>query len=180
MVLTPSQSLGPIVSLLEPSAEPSLLSRFFVTIGAIVLAVVTFVGVVARAIAARWRGILLAHIFFLTVWLAIQVFSFAKDAFAYLRDNIPTWVGKIEAPSSLLPYTSSSPNTSSSANTSSSLPQVSSVKPLTNNCWRDRSLDGNCFTQAETRRKAPPHRVRIPIPGSPPCYRFYPCRSDNI
>jgi hypothetical protein len=145
------------VSFLGPPAESA--SGFFATIGAAFLAVVTFVGVVARAIAARWRGILLTHIFFLTLWLAIQVFSFAKDAFAYIRDNVPTWFSKVEVPSA-------------------PLPKVSSSKPLTNNCWRDRSLDGNCFTQTETRRKAAPARPRIL--AQPPCYRFYRCGSDDI
>jgi hypothetical protein len=35
---------------------------------------------VLKQIAARWRGIVLAHIFFLTLWLAIQVFFFATGA----------------------------------------------------------------------------------------------------
>lgn len=32
-------------------------------------------------IAARWRGIVLAHIFFLTLWFAVQVFFFATGAY---------------------------------------------------------------------------------------------------
>jgi hypothetical protein len=35
---------------------------------------------VLKQVAARWRGIVLAHIFFLTLWLAIQVFFFATGA----------------------------------------------------------------------------------------------------
>ena len=150
------------MSFLGPPAESA--SGFFATLGAAFLAVVTFVGAAARAIAARWRGILLTHIFFLTLWLAIQVFSFAKDAFAYLRDNVPTLLGKVEAPSA-------------------SLPKVSFSKPLTTNCWRDRSLNGDCFTQRESQRDPPrkaalPHRPRMP--PRPPCRGYYMCGPDDI
>src|SRR6202040_2240077 len=101
---------GATVSLLEPPVEPAPLSRFLIFVGAVALAVVTFVGVVARAIASRWRGILLAHIFFLTLWLALQVFLFAKNAVGYLRDNVPTWFHRGEVGSSPAPSTSPTPS----------------------------------------------------------------------
>jgi hypothetical protein len=156
---------GATLSLLEPPVEPTPLSRFLIFVGAVALAVVTFVGVVARAIASRWRGILLAHIFFLTLWLAVQVFLFAKNAYGYLTEHIPTWFSRVEVGSS---STSSSPPTPSS--------KPSSFKPATTICWRDRALDGDCFARAEPHRKVKPHRLRIPEP--PPCRRFYMC--DDI
>ena len=153
------------MSLLEPPVEPAPLSRFLLFVGAVALAVVTFVGVVARAIASRWRGILLAHIFFLTLWLALQVFLYAKNAYGYLRDNVPLWFTRVDVGSSSTSPTPSAP---------SSKPSPS--KPAITNCWRDRALDGNCFARAEPHRKVAPHRVRIPEP--PPCRRFYMC--DDI
>ena len=156
------------MSLLEPPVEPAPLSRFLIFVGAVALAVVTFVGVVARAIASRWRGILLTHIFFLTLWLALQVFLFAKNAVGYLRDNVPTWFSRVEVGSS-------SPSSSPSSKTSPSKPAIPS-KPATTICWRDRALDGSCFARAEPHRKVAPHRQRIPEP--PPCRRFYMC--DDI
>jgi hypothetical protein len=156
---------GATVSLLEPPVGPAPLSRFLIFVGAVALAVVTFVGVVARAIASRWRGILLAHIFFLTLWLALQVFLYAKNAYGYLRDNVPLWFSRVEVGS---PPTSTTPSTPSS--------KPSSSKPATTICWRDRALDGNCFARAEPHRKVVPHRLRIPEP--PPCRRFYMC--DDI
>jgi hypothetical protein len=157
---------GASVSLLEPPVEPAPLSRFLIFVGAVALAVVTFVGVVGRAIAARWRGILLTHIFFLTLWLALQVFLFAKDAVAYLGEHVPIWFSRVEV--------GSSPSTSSSPPTSSAKPSPS--RPVVTNCWRDRSLDGDCFGRTESHRKITPHRLRIPEP--PPCRRFYMC--DDI
>jgi hypothetical protein len=151
------------VSLLEPPVEQEPLRRFFTGIGAAALAVVTFIGLVATAFASRWRGILLAHIFFLTLWLALQVFLYAREAYAYLRDNIPTWFSQVthlQAPST---------STTPAAN-------VASSKPVVTNCWRDRSLDGDCFKPAEPHRKPPPHHRRIPEP----CPRFYICRFDDI
>lgn len=144
------------MSLLEPPVEQAPLRRFFIGVGAAALAVVTFVGLVATAFARRWRGILLAHIFFLTLWLALQVFLFARDAYAYLRERVPVWYGGISYPSI-------------------SAPRLSSSVPTTN-CWRDRSLDGDCFKPMEPHRKSPPHHRRIPEP----CPRFYICRFDDI
>ena len=143
-------------------------AEFFASVAAAAAAVVLFVGVVATAIAARWRGILLTHIFFLTLWLALQVFLFAKNAYGYLRDNVPHWFSRVEVGSSSTSSTSSPPPTPSS--------KPSSSKPATTICWRDRALDGNCFARAEPHRKVAPHRLRIP--GPPPCRRFYMC--DDI
>ena len=135
-------------------------AAFFASVAAAADAVVLFVGVVASAIAARWRGILLTHIFFLTLWLALQVFLFAKNAYGYLAEHVPMWFSRVEFgfPSSTQP---SKPSPS---------------RPATTTCWRDRSLDGDCFARTESHRKVPPHRLRIPAP--PPCRRFYMC--DDI
>ena len=169
------------MSLLEPSAEPPFLSRFFVAIGAVVLAVVTFVGTVARAIATRWRGILLTHIFFLTVWLAVQVFLFARNTYGYLRESVPTWASLTDGVSSST--SPSTPSTSSSTPSSSSIPSKLPpanppvvAKSETTICWRDRSLDSTeCFAPTKHYRKAP-HRVRTFFP--PPCHRYYRCGDD--
>jgi len=165
----------------EQPVEQEPWRRFFVGVGAATLAVVTFVGVVATAVASRWRGILLAHIFFLTLWLALQVFLFAKDAYAYLRDHVPAWLSQVSHTQILPSGSTSSSNSTSSSSTSSSTsspstssPKVSSYKPVT--CWRDRSLDGDCFKRAEPHRKVPPPRPRI----YEPCRRAYNCWSDDI
>lgn len=48
---------------------------------------------VLKQIAARWRGIVLAHIFFLTLWLAIQVFFFVTGAYWCLPAENSKFVG---------------------------------------------------------------------------------------
>lgn len=164
------------MSILEQPAEPSPLSRLFVFVSAVALAIVTLVGVVASWVAARWRGILLTHIFFLTLWLAIQVFLYAKEAFAYLSEKVPNLaiqVPHLPAPSGL-----------------DLLPKTPSTKSVAT-CWRNRSLGGNCFARVESRRaepdrteppRKPPPRLR---PHEPPaffpCRRFYyNCGADDI
>jgi hypothetical protein len=165
------------VSILEQPAEPSPLSRLFVFISAVALAIVTLVGTVASWVAARWRGILLTHIFFLTLWLAIQVFLYAKEAFAYLSEKVPNLAIQV-------PHLPAPPGLDL-------LPKIPSTKSVTT-CWRNRSLGGDCFARVESRRaepdrtepprKPPPPRVR---PHEPPaffpCRRFYyNCRADDI
>jgi len=183
------------VSILDQPEEPSLLSRLMITLGAVGLAIVTFAGVVARTVAARWRGILLTHIFFLTVWLAVQAFLYTRDAYMYLREKGPTFgVTRLTSPSTG-PATGSSsgPSTGSSSGPSSgpssnpatgpstkpsgstAAAKASPYRPVT--CWRDRSLDGDCFVP---QRKPPPARVRTYERPAFPCCRPYNWRSDDI
>jgi hypothetical protein len=52
-----------------------------------VLAVAAAIAALCSEIAARWRGIVVAHLFFLTLWMAIQVFFFATGAHWCLPGN---------------------------------------------------------------------------------------------
>jgi len=65
----------------EPPVAPEPLRGLWTGALAAALLVFTAVGGLFKEIAARWRGIVLAHIFFLTLWLAIQVFFFATGAY---------------------------------------------------------------------------------------------------
>jgi hypothetical protein len=65
----------------EPPRGPTPLSGFWVGLGTLALGIVAFVGAIFEAVAARWRGIVLLHLFFLTLWLAVQVFFFATGAY---------------------------------------------------------------------------------------------------
>jgi hypothetical protein len=65
----------------EPPAAPEPLRRLWTGILAAALLIFTALGRVFKEIATRWRGIVLAHIFFLTLWLAVQVFFFASGAY---------------------------------------------------------------------------------------------------
>jgi len=149
-------------------------------LGAVGLAVVTFAGVVARTVAARWRGILLTHLFFLTLWLAVQAFLYTKEAYTYLREKGPTFgvAARLTSPSTG-PSTGSSSNPATGPSTkpsgSTPAPKASPYRPVT--CWRDRSLDGDCFVP---QRKPPPARVRIYERPAFPCCRPYNWRSDDI
>jgi hypothetical protein len=127
------------VSLLEPKVEASPLRSM--------LRIATLL---AAAILARWRGIILAFILFLTVWIAIQVFLLIRSASNYLYDNAPNWVAH-HAPKEL--------------------PLISPSGPVTT-CWRDRSVTGDCFKPAGSRPKPPPTGRRTPQPVRPPCLRF--------
>ncbi len=66
---------------------PPPLDRFWLGVGAAVLAVASAVGAFFKHISARWRGIVVAHLFFLTLWLAIQVFFFATGAYWCIPGN---------------------------------------------------------------------------------------------
>ena len=94
-----------------------------------------------RQITKRWRGIILAFVLFVAIWLAVQAVAAVYRGYAYLRDHAPGWpdfTREIPLPSARGP----------------SLPPLS-------NCWRDRSLAaGSCFKDGG----APPHR--IPLPAS--------------
>jgi hypothetical protein len=65
----------------EPPAAPEPLRRLWTSALAAASLIFAALGRVFKEIAARWRGIVLAHIFFLTLWLALQVFFFASGAY---------------------------------------------------------------------------------------------------
>jgi hypothetical protein len=70
-----------------PPQGPAPLSGFWLGVAAAALALASVVAAFCREIAARWRGIVVAHLFFLTLWMAIQVFFFATGAFWCLPNN---------------------------------------------------------------------------------------------
>jgi hypothetical protein len=65
----------------EPPVAPEPLRRLWTGVLAAASLIFAALGSVFKEIAARWRGIVLAHIFFLTLWLAVQVFFFASGAY---------------------------------------------------------------------------------------------------
>lgn len=77
----------------EPPVEPVPLRGVWTAAAAAALMAIAFVGGLFKEIAARWRGIVLTHIFFLTLWLAIQVFFFATGAYWCFPSDSPKWVG---------------------------------------------------------------------------------------
>jgi hypothetical protein len=66
---------------------PAPQSGFWLGIAAAVLAIASVISAFCKEIAARWRGIVVAHLFFLTLWLAIQVFFFATGAYWCVPGN---------------------------------------------------------------------------------------------
>lgn len=77
MALVP-QPPGPSTS--APPGGPAPVSGFWLGVAAAALAVASLIAGICKGIAARWRGIVVAHLFFLTLWMAIQVFFFATGA----------------------------------------------------------------------------------------------------
>ena len=77
----------PVPHSYEPLGGPAPLSGFWLGLAAMVLAIVSVASTISKEIAARWRGIVVAHLFFLTLWLAIQVFFFATGAYWCLPGN---------------------------------------------------------------------------------------------
>ena len=77
MALRPQPSLP---QFFEPPVQPEPLRGLWTDIVAAAALVFGVIEGALKQIAARWRGIVLAHIFFLTLWLAIQVFFFATGA----------------------------------------------------------------------------------------------------
>ena len=77
MALVPQPPVPPTSA---PPGGPEPLSGFWLGVAAAVLAVASVIGGLFKEIAARWRGIVVAHLFFLTLWMAIQVFFFATGA----------------------------------------------------------------------------------------------------
>jgi hypothetical protein len=207
----------PAPQFFEPPVQPVPLRGLWTGVAAAALIVLAFIGGAFKEIAARWRGIVLAHIFFLTLWLAIQVFFFATGAYWCFPSESPKWVeglskyfphisrclptvsshASLGSPSSLAVSSVSSPtgppSGSSSASVGSPAAPSSASRTIpssgstggpfhgsTTNCWRDRSLSGNCFARAEPHRKLPPPRFRSPGPSAFPCRRSSNCWSDAI
>ena len=158
------------MSFVEQQAEPTPMRRLLTVTAVVASAVVTVAAVVGSTVAARWRGIILTHILVVTIWLAIQVFVFASNAFGYLYTTASVWIEKI----SRLPESPirESLNRGRSPRLVSSAPMSSAP---TTNCWRDRSLEGDCFRRAEYYRTLPPARWYISEPPMPPCPRYYVC-----
>jgi hypothetical protein len=71
----------------EPPTAPEPLRGLWAGIVAAAFLIFTALGSVFKEIAARWRGIVLAHIFFLTLWLAVQVFFFVSGAYWCLPND---------------------------------------------------------------------------------------------
>jgi len=64
----------------EPPVQPDPLRGLWAGGVAAVSLLFAALGELFKQIAARWRGIVLMHLFFLTLWLAIQVFFFLTGA----------------------------------------------------------------------------------------------------
>jgi len=213
----------PAPPLFVPPVAPEPLRGVWTGAVAAALLVLTVVGEAFKQIAARWRGIVLAHIFFLTLWLAIQVFFFATGAYWCFPSESPKWVeglskyfpqisrcspavsvhGSLPNPGPLAVSSvgalRASPPGSPTASSLGSPPPSPLGSPAASspgppaapspgsaagwssrsvaNCWRDRSLGGNCYARAEPHRKLPPARFRYP---SNPCRRPHDCGWDAI
>jgi hypothetical protein len=68
----------------QPAPAPGGL---LVGLAAAGLFVASVLGTIAKEIAKRWRGVVIAHLFFLTLWMAIQVFFFATGAYWCFPNN---------------------------------------------------------------------------------------------
>jgi hypothetical protein len=91
-------ALTPQPLFFEPPSQPEPLRGLWTAAVAAVLLIFGAIGEVLRQIAARWRGIILTHIFFLTLWLAVQVFFFATGAYWCLpseNSKIGEWFSKV-------------------------------------------------------------------------------------
>jgi hypothetical protein len=141
------------MSLLDPEFERSPLQR-----------VPQVADTLGSAVAARWRGIVLLFILFLTIWLAMQVFFGVRRAFSYLRENLPT-LNELhkQVPSVDVPPTGAR----------------AILPPPITNCWRDRSLGSDCFKAGgpEPRSSRTHALTREPPRPSP---RFRSCRHFDI
>jgi hypothetical protein len=142
------------MSLLEPEVERSPLRR-----------VPLIAETLGAAVVARWRGIILLFILFLAIWLAIQTFLGVRNAFSYLRDNLPT-LNEFhkQLPSVRVPPTDS---------------RAISPPPISH-CWRDRSLGSDCFKTGGRQPRSPSARMLTPEPSPRPSLRFRSCGCVDI
>jgi hypothetical protein len=81
VALRPQPPVPQVPQFFEPPVAPEPLAGLWAGALGAALLIFAAVGSVFKAIAARWRGIILAHIFFLTLWLAMQVFFFATGGY---------------------------------------------------------------------------------------------------
>jgi hypothetical protein len=83
----------PVPQFFEPPVQPDPLRGLWTDVVAAVSLVFGVLEEALKQIAARWRGIVLAHLFFLTLWLAIQVFFFATGAYWCLPSENSKFAG---------------------------------------------------------------------------------------
>ena len=88
-----SRPQPPVPQFFEPPVQPDPLRGLWTDVVAAAALVFGAIEGVLKQIAARWRGIVLAHIFFLTLWFAIQVFFFATGAYWCLPAENSKFVG---------------------------------------------------------------------------------------
>jgi hypothetical protein len=93
VALRPQPPVPTVPQFFEPPAAPEPLRELWVGVLAAGLFIFAALGRVFKEIAARWRGIVLAHIFFLTLWLAVQVFFFVSGAYWCLPNESSKFVG---------------------------------------------------------------------------------------
>ena len=105
------------MSFLEPEVEPSPPRILLIA------------RMVASAVVIRWRATILAFILCLTIWLGLQAILLVRGAFLYLHDNFP----KMNEQYKELQSIHISPT------------DLLAISPPITNCWRDRSLAGDCF-----------------------------------
>jgi hypothetical protein len=138
------------VSFVEQEAESSPLRPILLVAG-VVLAVVL----------ARWRAIVLMLFLLLASWIAFQVFLLARGTILYVNDGLTNLTEQYQQlPSVHVPPTGSA--------------TISPAQPITN-CWRDRSLAGDCFKSGGFGRQSRPERLRTPEPPPPRHLRFRNC-----
>ncbi len=213
----------PVPQFFEPPVRPEPLRGLWTDVVAAVALVFGVLEAALKQIAARWRGIVLAHIFFLTLGLAIQVFFFATGAYWCLPSESSKFVGwfskflpqisrcgptvsvlgSLPSAGSVAVSSLGLPKTSSPGSASASSPRSAAASPpaspavpsagppaapsagsgaswsskSVSNCWRDRSVGGNCYARTEAHRKLPPARFRYP---AYPCRRSSDCGWDAI
>ncbi len=88
----------PVPQFFEPPVQREPLRGLWTDVVAAASLIFGLIEEALRQIAARWRGIVLAHIFFLTLWLAIQVFFFATGAYWCLpseNSKFVEWFSKL-------------------------------------------------------------------------------------
>jgi hypothetical protein len=160
----------PVPQFFEPPVQPEPLRGLWTDIVAAAALVFGVIEGALKQIAARWRGIVLAHIFFLTLWLAIQVFFFATGANWCLPSESSKFV---EWFSKLLPQMSrcgptvsvlgSLPSAGSVAVSSPGLPKASS--PGSASASSPRSASASPPASPAAQSSGPP-ATATPSPGS--------------